>query len=113
MMNGYDKTEALHYILEKLDRRSHKELADKIDTLISQAIDADMAYMEQAGVLDKDGNAGDSFYEDDDAFEYMVEALAKDNGLTPEQAIKVASLVDDYMDLQQEFLEKKGLVDWE
>ena len=35
------------------------------------------------------------------------------NDLTPEQAVKVASLVDDYMDYQQEYLESKGLVEWD
>lgn len=113
MMNGYDKQEALAFIVKRIDPKGHKELKDQIETLISQAIDADMAYMRETGVLDADGNAGDSYYEDDDAFEYMVEALVAQNALTPEQAVKVASLVDDYMDVQQAYLESKGLVDWE
>ena len=64
-------------------------------------------------VLDDEGNAGDEFYEDDDAFEYMVETIVANNDLTPEQAVKVAALVDDYMDHQQAYLESKGLCDWE
>lgn len=113
MMKGYDKQEALAFILPKIDRRYHKELAERIDELISQAIDADMAYMHASGVLDEEGNAGDSYYEDDDAFEAMVEALVAQNDLTPDQAVKVASLIDDYMDYQQAYLESKGLVDWD
>lgn len=113
MMNGYDKPEALAFIVAHIDPKAHKELKDKIPELVSQAIDADMAYMHETGVLDQDGNASNSYYEDDDAFEYMVEALVSKNRLTPEQAVKVAALVDDYMDCQQEYLESKGLVDWE
>ncbi len=113
MMRGYDKQEALDFILPRIDRHYHSTLADHIDTLISQAIDADMEYMHTSGVLDAEGNAGDSYYEDDDAFEYMVEALVARNDLTPEQAVKVASLVDDFMDFEQQYLESKGLVDWE
>ncbi len=113
MMKGYDKQEALDFILPRIDRHYHSLLADQIDTLISQAIDADMAYMHSSGALDDEGNAGDSYYEDDDAFEYMVEALVAQNNLTPDQAVKVASLIDDYMDYQQQYLESKGLVDWE
>ncbi len=113
MMNGYDKQEALAFICPRINRKEHMELADRIESLISQAIDADMAYMHESGVLDADGNAGDSYYEDDDAFEYMVEALVAQNDLTPEQAVKVAALIDDYMDFQQSYLEHKGLVDWE
>lgn len=113
MMNGYDREEALAFIDSRINRKEHKELADHITALIGQIIDADMRYMHESGVLDEDGNAGDSYYEDDDAFEYMVETVVAQNNLTPEQAVKVASLIDDYMDFQQEYLEHKGLVDWE
>ena len=113
MMNGYNKEEALAFIVKRINPKDHKELADKIEALVSQAIDADMDFMHKTGVLDKNGNAGDEYYEDDDAFEYMVEAIVAANNLTPEQAVKVAALVDDYMDYQQAYLEDKGLCDWE
>jgi len=113
MMNGYDKAEAVKFIAAHINKKDHKELSDQLESLIGQAIDADMTYMHENGVLDEDGNAGDNYYEDDDAFEYMVETIVAHNELTPEQAVKVASLVDDYMDWQQAYLESKGLVDWE
>ena len=43
----------------------------------------------------------------------MVEKLAEQNKLDPVKAVKLASLVDDFMDYQQEYLESKGLVDWD
>ena len=113
MMNGYDKQEALEFMMKRIHEKDHPALAGQIESLLGQAIDADMAYMHSAGVLDEDGNAGDSYYEDDDAFEAIVETLAAANDLSGEQAVKVASLVADYMDLQQAYLEHKGLVDWE
>ena len=113
MMNGYDREEALAFITARINRKEHSELAGQIESLIGQAIDADMAFMHENGVLDQNGNAGDEFYEDDEAFECMVETIVANNDLTPEQAVKVAALVDDYMDFQQEYLESKGLVDWE
>ena len=113
MMKGYDKAEALAFITQRIHEKDHPELAGQIEQLISQAIDADMAFMHQEGVIDAEGNAGNSYYEDDDAFEYMVETIVAHNHLSPEQAVKVASLVDDYMDHQQAYLEAKGLVEWE
>ncbi len=113
MMNGYNKQEALEFILERIHAKDHPELADCLPELISQAIDADMAYMHEHHVIDEDGNAGTEYYEDDEAFEYMVEKLAEQNTLDPVKAVKLASLVDDYMDYQQEYLESKGLVDWD
>ena len=113
MMNGYDKQEAVAFILKRIPARDHPELAGQMETLISQAIDADMAYMHGADVLDEDGNAGDGYYEDDEAFEFIVETLAANNALSGEEAVKMASLIADYMDQQQAYLERKGLVDWE
>ena len=113
MMNGYDRQEAIAFIVGHIQAKDHPTLAGEIESLIAQAIDADMTYMHQSGVLDEDGNAGENYYEDDEAFEYIVETLAANNELSGEQAVKVASLVSDYMDLQQAYLEHKGLVDWE
>ena len=113
MMNGYDKQEALAFIVRRIHAKDHPALAGQIEMLIRQAIDADMAYMHASGVLDEDGNAGDGYYEDDEAFEEIVEVLAEQNSLSGEQAVKAASLVADYMELQQAYLEQKGLVDWE
>ena len=113
MMNGYDKQEALAFILERIHAKDPPELADELPELIRQTIDADMAYMREHHVIDEDGNAGTEYYEDDEAFEYMVEKLAENNRLDPVKAVKLASLVDDYMDYQQAYLESKGLVDWD
>lgn len=113
MMNGYDKQEAIGFMLKRIRAKDHPELAGQVERLISQAIDADMAYMHDADVLDADGNAGEGYYEDDEAFEFIVETLAANNDFTGEEAVKMASLIADYMELQQAYLEQKGLVDWE
>ena len=113
LMNGYDKEEALAFMRKGINRKEHASLAERIDELLDQCIDADMEFMFNTGVLDEDGNGGDEYYEDDDAIEFMVEKLAAANRLDPEQAVKLASLVDDYMDLQQAYLESKGLVAWD
>ena len=112
MMKGYDKDEALAFILKQVKPKDHPELSVLIPEIISRAIDADMAYMHENNVIDEEGCAGTEYYEDDDAFEYMVEHIAADMKLSPEKAVKVASLIDDYMDYQQEYLESKGLVEW-
>ena len=113
MMQGYDRDEAIDFILRRIQPKEHPELAPSLPELIPKIIDADMAYMHNAGVLDENGQAGGSYYEDDDAIEYMVDELTASQSFTPEQAVKLASLIDDYMDFQLEYLESKGLVDWD
>ena len=112
MMNGYDREEAVRFISQRIHAKDHPEVADLLPDVIGDLIDADMAYMSESGVIDDEGNAGGAYYEDDEAFEYMVEKIAKDLQLDPVKAVKMASLIDDYMDYQQEYLESKGLVQW-
>lgn len=107
MMQGYDKDAAVEFITRCIRKADHPELAEDIPALVPQMIDADMAYMHEAGVLDDDGYAGDAYYEDDEAIEYIVESLAAKNALDPEQAVKLAALVDDYLDAQQMFWNRR------
>lgn len=107
MMQGYDKDAAVAFITRCIRKADHPELAEDIPALVPQMIDADMAYMHEAGVLDDDGYAGDAYYEDDEAIEYIVESLAAKNALDPEQAVKLAALVDDYLDAQQMFWNRR------
>ncbi len=112
MMKGYDREEAIAFIGKRIRPQDHPELSGLLPGLIGDIIDADMAYMHESGVLDEEGNGGGAYYEDDDAIEYMVEKLVEEKRLDPVQAIKLASLIDDYMDYQEEYLESRGLVQW-
>lgn len=112
-MQGFNKQEALTFILSKIDRRIHSELEPELDKLIGQAIDFDLAFMLANNVLDAQGNAGENYYDDDEAFEYMLDELVVLNKYSAATAMKVASLLDDYMEFQQQYLDSKGMVDWE
>ncbi|GEM_PF-119687 len=113
MMRGYDRDEAYLYMISKIDRDTHRELGDLVDSILSQCIEADMAYMHESGVLDEEGNAGDAWYEEDDAFEYIVDYIAEKNHFNPDQAVAAAMVVNDFMELQAQYMEKKGLVSYE
>lgn len=113
MMNGYDKQEAHAYILNKIDRKLFEELASLLDSLVADAIDFDMAFMHETGVIDESGNAGTAYYDDDDAFEYILDKLATKHKMSADMAMQTASFLDDFMDYQQKYLEVKGLVDWD
>lgn len=113
MMHGYDKNAACTFITRVIRKADHPELADQIESLVPQMIDADMAYMHAAGVLDEDGYAGDHYYEDDEAIEVILDTLLASNDLPPEQAVKLAALIDDYLDAQQLFLESHGMVEFD
>ncbi len=112
-MQGYDKDGAVAFITQKIDRAAHKGFApSELDSLLRQAVELDLKYMQDAGVI-VDGVAGDSFYDDDEAFEYISDNLIKLYGGNDETAMRICALVDDYMDLQEAYMEQAGLVEWE
>ena len=112
-MKGYDRAEAVAFMLGRLNTAEFKPLAAQADTLINQAIDADLAYMLSAGVLEKDGTMGGAYYDDDDAFEFMLDEIGKKRRSNDRELDMIASFIDQYMDLQQAYLEDKGLMSWD
>ena len=75
-----------------------------------RAIEADMRYMHETGVLDDEGLMGDGEYDEDDAFEALFAALT--DGVEDDGEIgKIAQMLDAYMDAQQDFMEASGLTD--
>ncbi len=112
-MQGYDKEAAVNFIAGHIDKGAHKGFSPKeLDALLRQAVELDLKYMEENGVI-VDGMAGDNFYDDDDAFEYISENLIKLYGGNDQTAMRICALVDDYMDLQESYMEQSGLVEWE
>ena len=112
-MKGYDRAEAVAFMLGRLKTAEFKPLAAQAETLINQAIDADLAYMLSAGVLEKDGTMGGAYYDDDDAFEFMLDEIGKKRRSNDRELDMIASFIDQYMDLQQAYLEDKGLMSWD
>ena len=75
-----------------------------------RAIEADMRYMHETGVLNDEGLMGDGEYDEDDAFEALFAALT--DGVEDDGEIgKIAQMLDAYMDAQQDFMEASGLTD--
>lgn len=113
MMNGYDLEKAVAFMTPRFDTKDFKPLANRLDTLLRQAIAADMDFMHQSGVLDIEGLMGNAYYDDDEAFEYILTRLAKENRLSDSAQGPLASFIDQYMDLQEAFLSENGMMDWE
>ena len=113
-MQGYDQEAAVRYITGKIGRSAHKGFSpSQIDSLLRKAVEYDLQYMKENGVIGPESEAGDSFYDDDEAFEYISDNLCKVFGGNDETAMRICALVDDYMDLQEEYMEQSGLVEWE
>lgn len=109
VMQGYDMEAAVSQISKAICKAA-KAAPDTAAAFARRAIEADMRYMHETGVLDDEGLMGDGEYDEDDAFEALFAALT--DGVEDDGEIgKIAQMLDAYMDAQQDFMEASGLTD--
>ena len=112
-MKGYDRQAAVVFMLPRLNKAEFKPIAAEAQTLIEQAIDADFAYMSGAGILAADGTMGEAYYDDDDAFEFILDHMAAARRAKEKDMDALAAFVDQYMELQEQYLGQAGLLSWD
>ena len=109
VMQGYDMEAAVSQIGKAICKAA-KAAPDTAAAFARRAIEAEMRYMHETGVLDDEGLMGDGEYDEDDAFEALFAALT--DGVEDDGEIgKMAQMLDAYMDAQQDFMEASGLTD--
>jgi len=110
MMQGYDIEAAVTYITAAMRKSGHKLPKEELDAFVRRAIEADLQYMQECGVITEDGLMGEDEYVDDDAFEALLDMLADDPD-DDEEMDRLAQMLDSFMEAQQAFLENSGLMD--
>ncbi len=103
MMQGYEMDKAVPFIAKAMRKAGHKEPQDELVAFIRRAIEADMQYMLDTGVIDADGYMGEGEYDDDDAFEALLDVLGEDAD-DEDEMNRIAQLLDSYMAAQQDFM---------
>ena len=110
LMQGYDIEAAVPFIAAAMRKAGHKLPVEELTAFVRRAIEADMQYMQECGVLTEDGLMGEDEYDDDDAFEALLDMLAEDPE-DDEEMDRLAQLLDSYMQAQQDFMDESGLMD--
>jgi len=110
MMQGYDIEAAVPFIAKAMRKAGHKNPQQELEDFIRRAIEADMAYMREIDVIDEDGMMGEGEYDDDDAFEALLDTLGEDVQ-DEDEMNALAQLLDSYMAAQQDFMEESGLME--
>ena len=108
-MKGYDPEAAKSFILSKLDKKEHRSIWSQAPEMIADMIAYDLHFMKLTGVIDENGEQGDSEYDDDEAFEYIYDAWLGDHPGCDDEEMRVAALLNDYMEWQYQYLVKEGL----
>ena len=108
MMQGYDVDAAVSQIGKAVSRAAHVS-PQEAQAFVRRAIEADLRYMHETGVLDDDGLMGEEEYDDDDAFETLFARLT--DGVEDDAEIgRIAQMLDSNMEAQQDFMEEGGLL---
>ena len=110
MMQGYDIEAAVPFIARAMRKAGHKNPQQELEAFICRAIEADMAYMREIDVIDDEGLMGEGEYDDDDAFEALLDMLGED-AADEDEMNQLAQLLDSYMAAQQDFMEESGLME--
>ena len=110
LIQGYDVEAAVPFIAAAMRKAGHKLPVEELTAFVRRAIEADMQYMQECGVLTEDGLMGEDEYDDDDAFEALLDMLAEDPE-DDEEMDRLAQLLDSYMQAQQDFMDESGLMD--
>ena len=109
VMQGYDLDAAVRQIGKAIGKAA-KASPDAAAAFARRAIEADMRYMHETGVLNDDGLMGDGEYDEDDAFEALFAEMT--DGLEDDGEIgRIAQMLDAYMEARQDFMEENGLAD--
>lgn len=107
-MQGYDVDAAVSQIGKAVSRATHVS-PQEAQAFVRRAIEADLRYMHETGVLDDDGLMGEEEYDDDDAFETLFARMT--DGVEDDAEIgRIAQMLDSYMEAQQDFMEEGGLL---
>ena len=109
MMQGYDMEAAVPFIAKAMRKAGHKNPQQELEDFIRRAIEADMAYMREIDVIDDEGLMGEGEYDDDDAFEALLDVLGEN--AHEDDMNQIAQLLDSYMAAQQDFMEESGLME--
>ena len=109
VMQGHDLDAAVRQIGKAIGKAA-KTAPDAAAAFARRAIEADMRYMHETGVLDDDGLMGEGEYDEDDAFEALFAEMT--DGLEDDGEIgRIAQMLDAYMEARQDFMEENGLAD--
>ena len=105
-MEEYSQADARAYIADKFTKQGDFSILPKdvFEKMLDKVMELDEAFMAQSGVNDGE------VYDDDQAFEYMMQKLQE---AYPEQKMYAMRFVEDYMEYDEAYLESAGLIEWE
>lgn len=108
-MIGFDK-EAIDYIMNAIEEEGTQTDLVLMRKVVEIAMNAEFEYLKSAGIVNGKGEYTEIEYDEDDAFDKMIDAITK--ALPNKDPFKLSDLLDYYIDFHDQFMSDKGLLEW-
>jgi hypothetical protein len=90
------------YIQKHIDRKLFHAITDELDADIEALSDCYTAVLLENGVIDGEGNATDTDFDEDDLLETILERFLAAHACADKQALEYAALANAYLTLVEE-----------
>ncbi len=101
---SFDIDAAKKYVLDKFREQGDFSIFKEqlLDKMVNTVLLCDRKYAESI--------PDDGYYDDDEAFDHLLEEMQRS---FPDQKMYMMRFVEDYMEYNEEYLDRNGLIDWD
>ena len=103
-MLGLDARDCAAYVEKRLDWKRCKELKQQSSFLCPALVEAHVGYLHACGALDDAGDTGEGEYDEDEAMEYILDALLCRFPLLEDKAGLSCALIDAFLPVFDDYL---------
>ena len=108
-MIGFDQA-AKDYILQAMKEDALDTDPALASRVIDAAMQAEQKYLKKAGILTADGEFADGEYDEDDAYDLMIDELTR--ALPKQDPYVLTELLEYYLEYHDRYLQEQGLLAW-
>lgn len=110
VMLGLDPADCAAYAVKRLDWKRCGELRAQAEALCPALVQAQVDYLHACGALDDTGDTGEGDYDEDEAVEFILEALLRHFPAEDSQAGRYCALIDAFLPVFDDYLLTHGLL---
>ncbi len=110
VMLGLDARDCAAYVEKRLDWKRCKELKLQASRLCPALVEGQVGYLHACGALDDAGDTGEGEYDEDEAVEYLLDALLRDFPADDGRAGLYCALIDAFLPVFDDYLLANGLL---
>ena len=110
LMLGLDAADCAACVAGRLDWKRCRELKPLASALCAALVEAHVAYMHACGALDESGDTGEGEYDEDEAVEFLLDALLRGFPADESRAGLYCALIDAFLPAFDDYLLTHGLL---